>query len=107
MVNEVIESERVFVEIVTAEDAISYIREKVVELRRERALCDVRPPGDEQVAAAEQRRRYDRWRIRFGLTIGALEALMHCRKIPQPAYEMLRLEVVSTAVPTVISIPGN
>ena len=104
---DVTESERLFVEIVTTEDAISYIREKVVELRRERALCDVRPPGDAQVAAAEQRRRYDRWRIQFGRAIGALEALMHCRKVPQSAYEMLRLEVVSTAVPTVISVPGN
>ncbi len=102
-----VESERQFVEIVTSEDAISYIREKVVELRRERALCDVRPPGDDQVAAAEQRRRYDRWRIQFGRAVGALEAMMHCRKLPQSAYEMLRLEVVATAVPTVISIPGN
>ena len=100
-------SERVFVEIVTQEDAVKYISEKVTELRRLRNQCDVRPPGDRETAARVQRRLYDHWRIQFGRAIGAIDTLMHCRKLPQAAYEELRLEVLSTAVPTVIEVLGG
>lgn len=99
--------QRVFVEIVTEEDAVNYIREKVRELYELRIKCDVRPPGDKVTAARIQKRRYDHWRIQFGRAIGSLDTLMHCRKISQSAYEELRVQTLSTATPTVVGFMGK
>jgi hypothetical protein len=91
-----------FHEVKTPDQAKGYIMELVRHVEEARESCNVRIPGDPDVAAKFQQQSYRRFMIKYGQTLGALTTLCHTRTINDVAYDELRKRVEATLMPTTI-----
>ena len=91
-------TESIFQEVLTLEQARTFMLEKVAQVEEARYACNV------STTVKTQQKAYQRWLIKYGETLGSLTTLMHCRVLNDAAYEELRQRVMATMVPTVVDV---
>ena len=95
------------VEIETEDQANKWMDELTAKVREARVAVNVFVPDPASMEAQEQRSLYRKLMIHYGVATGALEALVHCRKIGPRAYEEHRRNLLQTMAPSVVGHAGG
>ena len=89
------------VEIVIEDQAIKWMVDLIETVVEWRAQVD----GAEDVVL--QKRYHDKLRLNYGIALGALKALGHCRKISPVGYDKMTHELMFAMRPKVVEVRGG
>ena len=85
----------------TEEQALQWLEELTHGVEGARAACDLALPSEGGVSARLQQRAYHVFCVKHGSALGALGALLRCRKISPVAYETIRARLMALLAPTI------
>lgn len=89
-------------ELLTEGQAINWINSLVATAEQCRMDCGVEFPEDKERTVAHQKSAFRKLMIHYGIALGALTALAHCRKISPAGFDKMKQRVRDVMIPKVV-----